>query len=230
MTELYLDRMEATLDNQSVQLLRTVLTSAGRMKQLIHDILEFARVSGDSSGENGFADSAAVLESAIQDIEPAIRQNHAKITFGQLPAVRCQEGELVRLFRNLLSNAIKYHGRESPEIHVSASLRDNDCLFCIKDNGIGIDPKYHEQIFEFFSRLHSSSQYEGSGLGLAICKRIVQRHRGHIWVESEVGKGSAFYFTLPKAIAAIGVPRAGEEARRPNESESDTDHSRAAAG
>ena len=105
---------------------------------------------------------------------------------------------MTQLFQNLIGNAIKYRSSEPPQIHISATNEDNNWLFSIKDNGLGIDPKYTDNVFKIFRRLHSNSEYEGTGVGLAITKRIIERHNGQIWVESEPGNGSTFYFTLPK--------------------------------
>ena len=105
---------------------------------------------------------------------------------------------MTQLFQNLISNAIKYRSSEPPQIHISATKEVDNWLFSIKDNGLGIDPKYADNVFKIFRRLHSNSEYEGTGVGLAITKRIIERHNGQIWVESEPGNGSTFYFTLPK--------------------------------
>jgi chemotaxis family two-component system sensor kinase Cph1 len=141
-----------------------------------------------------------------------------------LPPVLGNEEELLRLFQNLIGNAIKYHGEESPEIQVSAASNEGEWVFSVKDNGIGVDPKYHCQIFGTFQRLHSSAEYEGSGLGLATCKRIVQRHGGRIWIELELGKGSIFHFTLPKIGSLAREQNASEQVvRKPNQSSISSD-------
>jgi light-regulated signal transduction histidine kinase (bacteriophytochrome) len=104
---------------------------------------------------------------------------------------------LAQVFQNLIANGIKLQSEKAPKIHLSAEKKENECVFSVKDNGIGIDPQYSEKIFEVFKRLHRKEEYPGTGIGLAICKKIVERHGGRIWVESELGKGATFYFTLP---------------------------------
>jgi len=113
--------------------------------------------------------------------------------------VKGDEAQLVRLFQNLLENAIKFRGGNTPRIHISCKPQNGSYLFSIRDNGIGIDSRYFDRIFIIFQRLHGTDQYPGTGIGLAMCKKIVDRHRGKIWIESEPGKGTTFYFTLPKA-------------------------------
>jgi chemotaxis family two-component system sensor kinase Cph1 len=108
------------------------------------------------------------------------------------------ETQLIQLFQNLLANAIKFHGEEQPRIHVSAKEDSNECLFSVSDNGIGINPEYFDRIFVIFQRLHGREEYPGTGIGLSVCKRIVERHGGRIWVESQPGEGATFHFTIPK--------------------------------
>jgi light-regulated signal transduction histidine kinase (bacteriophytochrome) len=118
------------------------------------------------------------------------------VTYDPLPPVPVEFNELVQLFQNLLGNGLKYRRDEIPQIHISAEQRNDEWIFSVRDNGLGIDPNYYDQIFGIFRRLHGP-EYSGNGIGLAICKKIVERHRGRIWVESDPGKGSRFYFTLP---------------------------------
>ena len=203
MTELFLQRTHGNVDKESLDLLNVVLSSAERMRRLIQEILELARVNNASSNTSSEVDAGSILHLAIRDLAQTIQESGAKISADSLPVVRANDAQLLRLFHNLLSNAMKYRGQETPRIHVSASSATGEWIFCVSDNGIGIEPAYHERIFEMFRRLHSASEYEGTGLGLAICKRIVQRHNGRIWVDSQVGKGSRFYFALPKEAANV---------------------------
>ena len=192
-----LNRNRTLLDSESVRMLHMMTSSAERMKSLISDLLDFGSLGRDSNVAKANVDANAVFHLAVQEMAETIRRSNAVIQCTLLPVIYANEGELLRLFRNLLGNAIKYRGEGTPEIQVSASCLSAEWIFCVSDNGIGIDPKYHEQIFQTFERLHSASKYEGTGLGLAICKRIVERHGGRIWVESETGKGAQFYFALP---------------------------------
>lgn len=226
MTQLFLSKNESKLDQDSASMLGFVVSGADRMKRLIQDILEFARMGRDA--EASPVDAQAVAESALRYLQEAVNQSGARITVGPLPLVQAYEGHLLRLFLNLIGNAIKYRGEGTPEIHISASRLGDEWVFSVADNGIGIDPQYHGQIFEPFRRLHSASEYEGSGVGLAICKRIVERYRGRIWVESQPGIGSTFCFTMPGATAAES--QAQDAKRKPNQtSDPRDDRSRSAA-
>ncbi|MCU1335741.1 MAG: sensory transduction histidine kinase [Bryobacterales bacterium] len=204
MTQLFLNQAGGTLQTDSARLLDSVLSNADRMKRLIQDVLEFARI-GDGPGLKAFdIDSGSVVGLAVKNLRQNIDESGAKISFDSLPIVRANDGQLLRVFQNLIANAIKYRAERMPEVHVSAASNDEEWIFSVRDNGIGIDPKYHDQIFGTFQRLHSRAEYEGNGLGLAICKRIIERHDGRIWVESESGKGATFYFTIPKQAEEAG--------------------------
>ncbi len=198
MAELFRRRNASSLDAESNHLLDTILSSTARMKQLIQDVLELARAGNQSAAAEILVESQAIAELAVENLRVAASQKAAHIVIDRLPPVCANREQLLRVFQNLIGNAIKYHSDKPPEIRISASSQGDDWVFSVRDNGIGVDPKYHKKIFESFQRLHSRSEYEGSGLGLATCKRIVQRHRGRIWVESQPGQGSTFYFTLPK--------------------------------
>jgi len=126
-----------------------------------------------------------------------IEESNAIVTHDELPSVMADETQVVQVFQNLIGNAIKFHAEEPPRIHVSAEKNEKEWIFSVRDNGKGIDPQYHERIFVIFQRLQGKGEYPGTGIGLAICKRIIERHGGRIWVESEPGKGSTFYFTIP---------------------------------
>jgi len=139
----------------------------------------------------------SVLSTVILNLQMAIESSHAAITFDPLPVIRADETQLLRLLQNLISNSIKYRSQEPPRIHLSAREAGPEWIFSVRDNGIGIDPKYFEYIFTVFKRLHGR-EYPGTGIGLAVCKRVAERHGGRIWVESRLGEGSTFYFSVPK--------------------------------
>ncbi|WP_231551369.1 ATP-binding protein [Methanobacterium sp. SMA-27] len=127
----------------------------------------------------------------------SIAENNAVITHDPLPTIYGDENLMVELFQNLIYNAIKYRSHETPQIHISSKKEQNQYIFSVKDNGIGIDPKHLERIFTIFQRLHGNDEYEGTGIGLSIAQKIIERHNGRIWVESQLGKGTTFYFTIP---------------------------------
>jgi light-regulated signal transduction histidine kinase (bacteriophytochrome) len=129
-------------------------------------------------------------------LQVAIQKSAAQVTHDPLPTINGDDVQMGQLFQNLIGNALKYRNGDAPAVHVSCERQDRDWLFSVRDNGIGIDPRFAEKIFMIFQRLHNRETYPGTGIGLAVCKRIVERHGGKIWVESEPGKGSTFYFTL----------------------------------
>ncbi len=167
------------------------------MKILINDILSYSRVTtmGKTFAET---DCNAVLGRIIMNLELIVKEAGATITCDTLPTVMADSVQLGQVFQNLIGNAIKYHGEEPPKVHISAGKQDAEWVFSIADNGIGIEQEYFERIFVIFQRLHGRADYPGTGIGLAVCKKIVERHGGRIWVESETGKGSTFYFTIPE--------------------------------
>ena len=169
---------------------------AKRMQGLINDLLTYSRV-GTRGKEFTATDCNEVLALTLLNVKAAIDESAARITHDELPIVLGDAYQLGQLLQNLIGNAIKYRGQGPAEIHVGCERVKEMWRFAVKDNGIGIDPKYAQHIFVIFQRLHNRQEYPGTGIGLAICKKIVERHRGQIWVESEPGKGSTFYFTLP---------------------------------
>jgi len=189
-------RYKGRLDKDADDFINFTVDGARRMQTLINDLLAYSR-----AGTRGKAFSPVlagnVLQLAIRNITLTMGNAGAEITHDELPAITGDEEQLAHLFQNLFTNAIKFRKKdEPPRIHVSAEHRENEgWVFSIKDNGIGMEPKYSERIFQIFQRLHSR-EYEGTGIGLAICKKIVERHGGRIWVESAPGEGSIFYFTI----------------------------------
>ena len=189
-------RCHNQLDAQGNKFIRNIVNSCGRMQALIDDLLEYSRV-GRSEKPFDVIDCNLVFEDACANLQLAIRQDQASVTRGDLPRVRGDSFQLLQLFQNLIGNAIKYRSSEAPMVRVSASRQGDSWVFSVQDNGIGIAEQYHPRIFQLFQRLHSQKQYSGTGIGLAICQRIVDRHGGHLWVESEPNRGSTFYFSIP---------------------------------
>jgi light-regulated signal transduction histidine kinase (bacteriophytochrome) len=167
------------------------------MQVLINDLLAFSRIGTQGQAFQP-ADCEAVLQTAMRNLQLAIRESGAQITHDPLPTLMGDATQLAQLFQNLIGNALKFRREESPEIHIRAGLKDGIWCLSVRDNGIGIEAKYFDQIFVVFQRLHGRVAYPGTGIGLAICKKIVERHGGTIWVESEFGKGSTFHFTIPE--------------------------------
>jgi light-regulated signal transduction histidine kinase (bacteriophytochrome) len=190
------------LDGDANEFIAYAMDGAKRMQVLINDLLTYSRL-GTRGKPFEVTDCNDVLGAALFNLMIAIRESGAHVTHDPLPAVLGDKVQLGQLFQNLLGNAIKYRDNRPLEIHVGCE-RDGDVwrLF-VRDNGIGIDPEHAQRIFVIFQRLHTRQEYPGTGVGLAICKRIVERHGGIIWVESEPRKGATFYFTLPPAEAVI---------------------------
>jgi PAS domain S-box-containing protein len=186
-----------TLDPQAKDWLARTSQSVDHLQTLIRDLLEYSRVDVEPRPFEKVSMRDA-LDRASSLLDAAIRDDHASITSDELPEVTGDHSQLVQLLLNLVGNAIKYHGAEAPRVHVTAQTRGDDWLFEVRDNGIGIAPKHHQHIFEVFKRLHDQKEYPGTGVGLAICRRVIDRHGGKIWVESTLGEGSAFFFTIAK--------------------------------
>lgn len=169
---------------------------AARMQTLTNDLLTYSRV-GTRGSSFSPTDIAVILDRAIANLKLVIEESGAAVTYDHLPTVMADATQLTQLFQNLISNAIKFRGKTPLEVHIEAERQDQAWLLSVRDNGIGIDPQYAKRIFLIFQRLHSRAEYSGTGIGLAICKKIVERHGGHIWIKSELGQGSTFYFTIP---------------------------------
>ena len=196
-TQLLAQRYESQLDDKAKKYIHYAVDGAIRMQSLIDDLLAYSR-TGTRGKPLQATDSHAVLGEAIRNLTAIIQENRAIITNDDLPTVRADPSQLVLVFQNLLANAIKFHRQEIPRVHVSALEQGRQWLFTVKDNGIGIEPQHAERVFLIFQRLHTREEYPGTGIGLAVCKRIVERHGGKIWFESQPGNGSTFFFTVPK--------------------------------
>ena len=163
---------------------------------LIKDLLTYSQVGAKGKTLTPI-NCSVTLEQALHNLHSAIEESEAEVIYDLLPTVKGDPSQLTSLFQNLIGNAIKFRGEKKPKIHISAEQKGAEWIFSVRDNGIGIDPKYAERIFLIFQRLHTREEYEGTGIGLSVCKKIVERHGGRIWAESEPGKGSTFYFTIP---------------------------------
>lgn len=192
-------RCRGKLDADGEEFLRYAVNGAERMKGLIRDFLQVSRISRQALKlEPSPAD--AMVENALGNLAAAIDEHNATIVVEPLPVVPADPVLLTQVFQNLVGNAIKFHATQAPEIHISARQQDGLCVFAVRDNGIGIAPQHAERIFRIFERLHEVSEYPGSGIGLAVSRKIVERHGGTIWFESEPGAGSTFYFAIPSKM------------------------------
>jgi len=195
-TQLLSQRYSDKLDKDGQEFIHYIVDGAKRLQNQINDLLTLSRIQ-TKGNEFILVDMQKVLKQVIKNLKISINAKNGHITNDVLHSVNADEGQMIQLLQNLLENALKYCN-DTPGIHVSSKEEDNYYLFSVKDNGIGIEQKYRERIFQIFQRLHSRETFEGTGIGLAICKRIIERHKGKIWVESDLGKGSKFYFTIPK--------------------------------
>jgi len=197
-TQLLSKRYRNKLDDDADEFIAYAVDGAKRMQTLLHDLLEYSRV-GTRGKPFSLVNCEHIVEQAMANLKIAIEECGASVSYDVLPTIMGDEGQLVRLFQNLIGNAIKFRGEEAPQVHISAQRRNNTVTFSVKDNGIGIDPEHSQSIFDIFRRLHTSEEYPGTGMGLAICKKIVERHGGHISVQSQPGQGSTFYFSVDMA-------------------------------
>jgi len=198
-TQLLAKRYQGQLDEKADKYIHYVVDGATRMQQLIQDLLTYSRV-GRYELKLQPTDCNAVVERVQHDLQVVIAESNAVITVDALPTILADTAQVTQLFQNLIGNALKYRGQAAPSIKISARQQGKEWAFSIQDNGIGIEPQYAERIFEIFQRLHTRREYEGTGLGLAICKKIVARHHGRLWVESQLGQGATFCFTFPASL------------------------------
>jgi len=198
-TQLLARRYKGRLDADADKFIAFAVDGANRMQRLIKDLLAYSRV-GTRGKEFAPTDCTTAFDQALTNLKMAIEESRAVVTRGPLPTVIADKLQIGQLLQNMIGNAIKYHGDEPPRVHVSAEKNgsENEWVFSVCDNGIGIDPQYAERIFVIFQRLHTREEYPGTGIGLAICKKIVERHGGRLWVESQLGSGATFHFTIPE--------------------------------
>ncbi len=188
-------RYRGKLDSEADEFIAFTVEGANRMKALINDLLAYSRV-GTRGKELAPVAMDEIFDRAVSNLQLTIQESGASVTHDPLPQVVADDQQMVQLLQNLIGNAVKFRSKEPSRVHIGARQQDEHWLFFVRDNGIGLDPKYAERIFIIFQRLHSRDEYPGTGIGLAICHKIVERHGGRIWAESKPGKGATFYFTL----------------------------------
>ena len=195
-TQLIAKKLEDKLDDDTKDFINYAVDGATRMKQLINDLLSYSRVT--TRGETfKNINIEKIIEEIILNLQPQIKEADAKITYGEFPSLLTDRTQILQLFQNLISNAIKFRSKENPLIHISVKRANQELIFSVEDNGIGIEKRFFDKIFIIFQRLHTRNEYPGTGIGLAICKKIIERLDGRIWVVSEVGKGTIFKFVIP---------------------------------
>ena len=205
----YSGRLDATADRY----IHFAVDGAKRMQQLIADLLAYSRVNSRDLQLRA-TECEAVVRSTVQNLRVAIEECGAAVEVAPLPVLMADQVQLGQLFQNLIGNAVKFHGQAPPKVHIAATDNGADWLFSVRDNGIGIDPRQADRVFQIFQRLHARDEYPGTGIGLAVCKKVVERHGGRIWVESQPGAGSTFRFTMPKTREDGGSNGKVEQARR----------------
>ena len=193
--EKYMGRLDAQADSYITQ----AVQGAHRMEILVRDLLHYMQVTAPAEEVLTAVDANVVLGQTLHSLRDSIQQQQAVISQSPLPPAQLPAVHLQQIFQNLITNAIKYRSSDAPRIHVSGTVEEGQTTFAVRDNGIGIEPRYHGRIFELFQRLHGKDEYEGTGIGLAVCQKIVARYGGRIWVESEPGRGATFFFTIPGA-------------------------------
>jgi|GEM_PF-1856998 len=198
--QLLRNRYRGKLDPDADDFISYAHDGASRMQQLISDLLRYSR-AGTRGKEFHTVDLEGVFVQAVENLKLAIVERSARLTHDPLPRVLGDSGQLTQVFQNLIENGMKFHGDDTPHIHVAAEIKGDECICSVRDNGIGIAPEYSHKLFKLFQRLHNRSEYPGTGIGLALCKRIVERHGGRIWGDSQPGEGSTFYFAIPAARA-----------------------------
>ena len=201
MVGLLQQRYKGQLDERADEYIHFAVDASERMQQLINDLLDFSRVERKGKPFTTVK-MENVLHTALANLQTAIAESEAHITHDPLPTVMADAGQLTQVLQNLISNAIKFREEKPPKIHISAEKKENGWQFAVRDNGIGIDPQYFERVFLIFQRLHTRSKYPGTGIGLALCKKIIERHGGKMWIESELKRGATFFFTIPERSKA----------------------------
>jgi PAS domain S-box-containing protein len=200
-TQMVAERYQRQLDSRAEEFFGYIVEGTKRMQQLIRDLLEYSRVQ-TTEHELSEVEGEELLTYVLESLQPSLVESQAVVTHDSLPRLWGDSVQLRQVMQNLLSNALKFRGVEPPRIHIGAHRHGPEWVFSVHDNGIGLDPKQAERIFVIFQRLHTQREYPGTGMGLAICKRIIDRHGGRIWVDSQPGHGATFYFTLPIQLSS----------------------------
>jgi light-regulated signal transduction histidine kinase (bacteriophytochrome) len=209
-TQLLARRYKGKLDSNANEFIGYAVDGANRMQTLIHDLLTYSRLTTNAPALK-LTESSEACDAAIRNLQNSIKDAKAVVSVEALPQVLGDPTQLGQLFQNLISNAVKYRNKKAPIVRVAAKPDGSKWVFSVHDNGIGIDPQFFERIFRVFQRLHTRKEYPGTGIGLALCRRIVERHGGKIWVESQPTHGSTFLFTMPRVESAQSNPGQGEE-------------------
>ena len=194
-SQLLEEKYQDKIDKDGKEFIDFITDGAKKMNTLIKDLLLYSRVTTQAKPSK-LTNLKDNIKDALFNLQESIKESGAIITYDEMPVLKVDKTQFIQLFQNLLSNAIKFRREEPPKIHIGAKRINNEWLFTVEDNGIGIESKYFDKLFNIFYRLHTKEEYPGTGIGLPICKKIVQRYGGKIWVESEFGKGSIFYFTI----------------------------------
>jgi signal transduction histidine kinase len=197
---------QGQLDEDADQYIKTIVAGCERMKTMINDLLTYSRVESQSIKLIPIG-LLEIFDDATMILSAAIDETNGTVTHGNLPTVMGDRAQLSQLLMNLIGNGLKYHGDAPPHVHIDAKEGSDEWTISVRDNGIGIDRKFHDRIFEVFRRLHTQEEYNGTGIGLAICRRIVNRLNGRLWLKSEIGEGTTFYFTIPKISIEPGRPQ-----------------------
>ncbi|MBT29563.1 MAG: hybrid sensor histidine kinase/response regulator [Thalassobius sp.] len=199
-TQLLNKKLDGKLDETEQKYLTLITEGTSHMQNLIDDLLYYSRLTRHPYNYNS-VDVNQIIKKTLNVLKEQIQNNNAQITFDNLPVIKGIPALMNQLFNNLISNAIKYRKQnEAPEIIISCNENSSEWIFSVKDNGIGINPNFHDRIFKLFKRLHTKREYSGNGIGLTLCKKIVAQHDGKIWVESNIDQGSIFYFTISKKL------------------------------
>jgi signal transduction histidine kinase len=200
--QLLAKRYRGKLDNDADDFIHYIVDGVTRMHVLLNDMLAYSRVTDSNARPMGDAHFGRIVENALANLEATIKENDAEITYGELPVIVGDEVQLTQVMQNLVANGIKYRREVPPKISISVDKQNGEWVFSVGDNGIGIDSKYKDRIFGIFKRLHGK-ELPGTGMGLAICKKIIERHGGRIWVDSTLGEGSVFQFSIPDTNLSV---------------------------